>query len=850
VREGEPKEETRDRLRRQVETLWGEHHTEHYAFLAVFLSLPLEETFAERVKRLDAEGLRQQFFLTVRSWVEAMARQGPLVLAFADVHWADNTSLELLRYCLPLCDHEALLWLIVFRPDRTSPVWEFRHHVETNYPHRATTLTLAPLIEAQGSEFIDQLIGPGTLPAETHALVLDKAEGNPYYIEELVRSLIEQAALMLDAHTGKWRATRAVTSLDLPDSLQSLLLARIDRLLPEERYVLQMAAVIGSVFWSNVLQSLVGEATTLKVHLTSLQRAQLIHERGRVPDLGMEYVFKSNLIRDAACEGLLSAQRVATHLKVAEYLEDLFGLESLTPYYGVLAYHYRQAGNPGKELFYTLQAAEQAQDIYANAEALEHYGRALELLDEMEAQTTDENRLYTIRTHRFEVLNGRRGVFFLMGDFEARWADAQALLPLAQQLADDPVWLIDALLQQPGVADWRSRKDLDAAIPMAQQALTLARQVGDRRREMQSLVAIARQCLWINDPKGWEAAERALEMARQLDDRRFEVSMLIGMGQACATSEPERSMEYLEAAIPISQALDDKMAELGILELIGVQLESSGDYYRRLTECHGKQLSIGREIGHRPAEAKALMFCGQIQGLYLGDYEGGEALLEECLRIWGGMPGALFPLLRMVQIQVAQGRYDEAQATLERAHQIGERSIEDIGLAGLNLVSAILYNALGDEAHLRMVLELTAQNREAFIDNPQLSQQYQMVAACEATAAHLGLAECLADAATLVAERQHHLEQALESSQAALNIYHLFGFVRPIECVSEDILFRHSQALAANGLQAEAADYVERAYDEMMCKHDLIPPDAPFRRTYLENIPLHRAIRAAMLPLF
>ena len=104
MREGEPKEETRDRFRRQAELLWGDRLAEHYPYLATFLSLPLEDVFAERVKHLDAEGLRQQFFFALRSWVEAMAKRGPLVLAFADVHWADTTSLDLLKYCLPLCD--------------------------------------------------------------------------------------------------------------------------------------------------------------------------------------------------------------------------------------------------------------------------------------------------------------------------------------------------------------------------------------------------------------------------------------------------------------------------------------------------------------------------------------------------------------------------------------------------------------------------------------------------------------------------------------------------------------------------------------------------------------------------
>jgi tetratricopeptide (TPR) repeat protein len=851
---GEPKEAARDRLRRQAELLWGERLAGHYPYLATFLSMPLEETFAERVKHLDAEGLRQQFFLTVQSWVEAMAKRGPLVLAFADAHWADTTSLDLLRYCLPLCDHEALLWLVVFRPDRTSPAWEFRHRAETEYPHRVTTVTLSSLTEAQSCEFVDQLIGPEVLPAQTCTLIVDRAEGNPYYIAELTRSMIEQGVLVQEAETGGWRAARALDSPDLPDTLQSLLLARIDHLSLEERHLLQRAAVIGPVFWSDVLQALAGETAALKVHLTALQRAQLVQERGRVPNLGMEYAFKSTLIRDAAYESLLSTQRAAYHLKVAEYLEELFGPDALAQYYGVLAYHYRQAGEPEKELFYTVTAAEQARGVYANAEALEYYTRALKLLDKMGAQATDEDRIHAIRTQRFEVLNGRREVFYLVGEFEAGQADAQVLLQLARQLWDDPTWLIDALLQQPGVASWQSLEELDAGIPMAEEALALAHQLGDRHREMQSLFAIANQHLLLSDPTWLEMGERALELARQLGDRRYEARILTHIGTAYAWSDqPQRSLGYLEEALPISRALDDRITEVHLLGQIGLQLERSGDYHRLLTEYHHKRLNISREIGYRPGESDALISSGQTQGIYLGDYEGGLALLREGRRIRESITQRVFgvhtelsALLRVIQILSMQGQYEQALETLESIHRLGEQDTHEIIRAGLRLVSAILYNAMGDErisdvhAHFQQVLELITQTKQLVADTP-LTKQYEMAAACEATSAHLGLAQVVADEA----ERHAHLRQALESSQVALDIYHWFGFVQVIECVSEEILFRHSLALAANGREAEAAEYLQRAYDEMMRKHNLIPPDSPFRRTYLENIALHRDIRAA-----
>ena len=875
MREGESKEETRDRLRRRAEALWGDRSAEFYPYLATFLSLPLERIHAERVKYLTAEGLqqpfflmdetatasglgedvaeglRQQLFLTMRSWVAAMAERDLLVLSFEDLHWADTASLELLEYCLPLCDQKPLLWLIMFRPDRTSTAWEFHHRVETEYPHRVTAVTLSPLTKAQSCEFIDQLVGPETLPTEMRTLVVSRSEGNPYYIAELIRSLVERGALVQEVETGQWRATQAVTSLELPDTLQSLLLARIDHLSPDERHVLQVAAVVGPVFWSSLLEVLAGDATVpgarpleaeeLRAHLTALQRAQLILERGRAPDLGMEYRFGSALIRDAAYESFLSAQRPVYHLKVAEHLEQLVGPCLGPQHAGALAYHYRQADRPRKELFYTIQAAEEAKRVYANAEALRHYARALELLDQMEVQASGENLLYAIRTQQFEVLNQRREVFEMMGDFEAMWADAQALLPLAQQLEDDPAWMIDALLQQPGVTHWQSREEFEEGVPLAQRALALAQQLGDRHREMRSLVAVARQCMWVKDPQGWDLAERALGLARQLGDRRYEAGILIGLGYTYASGEPERSMEYLEAALPVSQALDDRVMELDILSLIGMQLESSDDYYRRLAECHEKQLHLSREIGHRPWEAHALMYCGQIQGLYLGDYEAGLAMLEESLRILEGMPDKLYRLLRIAQIRTVQGRCEEALATLGRVGRVDGELTEDIGRAGMDLVSAILYNALGDEEHLRLALEFATRNRDVFVDNALLSNQYRMAAACEVAAAHLGLAQSVTDEV----ERQAHCRWALESSQAALDIYQESGFVRPIECTSEEILYRHSLALAANDRQADATEFLQRAYDEMMRKHALIPPDTPFYRTYLENIPLHREIHAA-----
>jgi predicted ATPase/class 3 adenylate cyclase len=843
IRPDESKEEKRDCLRRRAEELWGEGFGEHYPYLATFLGFPLEEAFTEKIRHLDSDGLRQRFFLAVRSWIEAVSRSSPLVLAFSDMQWADDSSLDLLRYCLPICDNESLLWLLSFRPEREASIWKFYHYLEAEYPHRLTSVELLPLAQAQSGELINHLIGPETLPEETRELIIRNAGGNPYYILELIRALIAKGILARDSDDSPWYLARAVTTLDMPDSLQRLLLAHIDRLSAQQRLILQIAAVIGPLFWLNMLQALLDEPHTLRTDLAALQRSQLIQESGRVPELGMQYFFKSPLIREIAYDSLLSTHRTAYHLKAAEYLEDLVSPDVLGNSDGMLAYHYRGAGNLKKELFYTFLAAEHERKISAHAEALQDYTRAVELLDRLENEIPSKGQNRSIQTQRFEVLDGRRQVHFQLGQFGAARADTQALLPLARQMADDPIWLIDALIAQADISG-DIREELTPGLQMAEEALALARQLGDQHREMRSLIRIANIKFTLNDSTWQELAERALALARHLGDLKMEVNLLLGIGGKYGMDDLPRSREYLQVALSRSETLNDKATKLSLLQAIGAQLERDGDYHRQLTEYEEERVRLSREIGNRVAEGNALMFCGQIQALYLGDYETGLELELQALRFWENFTGRLFPLLRIAQIQTALGRYTEALATLELARPLEEQVVFDIGRAGLGLVTIILYNALGDEEHLQSALEITSQIQRMVAGN-LVSRQYHMAAACEASAAHLKLAQYFGERDNFEIESQAHLLQALESSQSAINLYEQFGFVQIVECASEEIFFRHSQALAANHRSAEAVEFLERAYEEMMRKHDLIPSDSPFRKTYLENIQLHRDIRVA-----
>jgi predicted ATPase/class 3 adenylate cyclase len=848
MRPDQPPEERSEQLLAQSQRLWGDSYTRYFPYLAKFLSIPtVKPEFEDKLRYLDAEGLKKQFFVTIRSWVEMNARLGPLVLSFTDLQWADAVSLELLKYCLPVCERQSLIWLAVFRPERTSPAWGFRYHVETEYPHRLTVVDLQPLGDHESHELIHEMIGPQALSDQVEQLILSKAEGNPYFIREIISSMINQGVLAEDPDSRQWRMVKNVTTLDLPDSLQSLLLERLDRLTANERYILQAASVMGLSFWEKVLPVLVngngqrGLAVPFESILTSLQRKGLIQEHSQIPGLGMEYGFNSSLVRDVIYESMLVHQREAYHEKVAVFLENCDCLENWLQHSSLIAYHYRLANNKRQEFYYTVKASQQALDFYAMTEAYEHLTRALELIDEVEheAGANGSSTIHTnvIQAYRFDLLNDRSSVNYQLGNITEGVADARALLSLADQMPGEPHWRIDALNKQPELFFPENWPALDQGLAMAQESLDIARRLGDKDRELTSLSKLV-DLQFLKHDYAWKGnAETALQLARELNNVIVQVNLLLGIGSAYGIDELETSERYLEMAIPLCQELGDKAVEMKLLRAFAEQYERKGDYYKQLTDFEQKRLQISREIGNRNAEAEALLFCGQVEAIYLGDFETGLSNLRESLRLWEGTAGSLFPLLRIAQVQIALGLYSDAEETLEAARPLVEKHVFDVGRAGYWTVSSILKNQYDDESLLRLVLEHHAAI-ERLVEEKLVSRHYLMAAECERSIACVKLAAVSQDRS----QRELFLRQALESSGTALDIFQHFGFVQMIECTSEEIYYRHSVALDANDQKEEAGVYLDKAYDEMMRKHEMIPAYSHFRQTYLTAIPLHTDI--------
>ena len=367
-------------LRKALEQELPESFTDTYPYLARLFDLPLDDAMQERVKFLSTEALQARILQAVQDYVRARTKRETLVLIWEDMHWADPSSLEVFESLLSLIKEASLLLICIARPD-DNPAVDLLKRVATDYPSNYQSIELSPLTREQSRSLIDQLLKIDN--PRTRDLILDRAEGNPFFLEELVRSLIDAGAL-IHADNGLV-ATREIKAVDIPETLQSTLMTRIDRLQSEIKFTLQRASVIGRIFQERVLAHLhEGEtsAARLAASLGELQRREFVRlqEDASSGETEHEYLFKHAITHDVAYNSLLLARRKQLHKLVAETLEQLFP-DRLDELAATLGYHLERADAPERAIPYLERAAERARATFANAEAIAFYQSTIAQLD-------------------------------------------------------------------------------------------------------------------------------------------------------------------------------------------------------------------------------------------------------------------------------------------------------------------------------------------------------------------------------------------------------------------------------------------------------------------------------------
>jgi predicted ATPase/class 3 adenylate cyclase len=330
------------------------------------------------LQQMDPQIRRQRIFEAIKRLLLRESLTQPLILVFEDLHWLDAETqafLSLLSDSLPTA---RILLLVNYRP-------EYRH--EWGHKGYYTQVRLDPLGRDQAEELLTALLGEGGSPGkgQTEAtpvqdlkrFILEKTEGNPFFMEEIVQELREQGFLASGVEAR--RAVPRPTDLHIPTTVQGVLAARIDRLPPQEKALLQTLAVIGREFSSSLLKKVVEPVEeALYQQLAHLQAAEFLYEQPAFPDV--EYIFKHALTQEVAYNSLLQERRKVLHERAATATEEVYRYQ-LAEHYSELAHHYSRSGNTQKAVEYLRLAGEQAVQRSANAEAITHFTTALELLN-------------------------------------------------------------------------------------------------------------------------------------------------------------------------------------------------------------------------------------------------------------------------------------------------------------------------------------------------------------------------------------------------------------------------------------------------------------------------------------
>jgi DNA-binding NtrC family response regulator/tetratricopeptide (TPR) repeat protein len=458
----------------------GVEPVEWLAYLLRFLGM---KEGTERLSLLSPETVKARTFELLRLLILQDGRRRPVILTVEDLHWIDNTSEEFLNSLVESVPGGRMLLLLTYRPGY-RPSW-----IAKSY---ATQLALRPLSETDSLSVVHSILAPSSLPGSLLPVIVAKAEGNPFFLEEL-------------AHAIHDRGRDEAGAVAVPDTIQDVLRARIDRLPEGSRQVLQTASVIGREVPLTLLRAVWTGASSLDPHLRELQRLEFLYERrGDGPPV---FVFKHALTQEVAYDSLLPPERQALHEAAGRVLEAL-SASHLEEHYGVLAHHYGCSANTDKAFGYLDLANQKAITANAFVEAKAYFDKAMAVLDGLVDTPVNRRR-------RLNLLVNQWVVFFMLYQYPEYYELLSRYSSIAPGL--DDAALIGAFNVCLGHCQWAFGR-LDEAIETMTHAAELCESSGNSEAAARAYVTLEWSHLWKGD---YERVVPLKDAVLQVLERQF-----------------------------------------------------------------------------------------------------------------------------------------------------------------------------------------------------------------------------------------------------------------------------------------------------------------------------------------
>jgi class 3 adenylate cyclase/tetratricopeptide (TPR) repeat protein len=633
------------------------------------LGLDVEEP--SLVRSLDARTRQRTIFRVVTGLVDHVASEQPLLLTIDDLQWADDTSIELVNQVARQVAGRPLMLVLAYRPEETLAsnlkVEDLPYH---------TSLRLEELSEAASLRLLDTLL-PTTpqMPLHLKRLILDKARGNPLFIEEVAHSLIENY-LTLDEETNTYHARADLEQIEVPDSVNRVIMSRIDRLDESSRNLLRVASVIGQEFQHWLLSAIYpyrqaeGE---LSEQLDELSQREILEG----PYADLLYLFRHILTREVAYESLLYADRRHWHRRIGESIEAQRG-SRLVEYWEVLAYHFSLAEEWEKALQYRLQAGLKAQSIYANEDAIHHFQQALKAAQQV---PDSEDRQLEAHERLSEVLDTQ-------GEYDAALEhiyQAQDLVMVVGWPAQDQARRLADLCRKTA-AIYEKKSDYDTAFNWLHGGLIALEGLEAIEAARIHLVGAGIYHRQGHNADALRWCQRSLELASQLEnDNEARLKVLAHayhLQGAIYTryGDNDRVLEMCDESLRIYQRIGD------IAGASQAHINMATAYFNRAewqkaTYHYRRALEIKERVGDVYGRA---LVANNLAGIYLnqGQLDRAEELYRESLKTWetlGSIYGAGFLHNNLAGVFLSRRDWDRAAVHLDRSLELFQQ-IESVDL--------------------------------------------------------------------------------------------------------------------------------------------------------------------------
>jgi class 3 adenylate cyclase/tetratricopeptide (TPR) repeat protein len=542
----------------------------------------------DTVLNMDAQQRRLKLFEALRAMTLQGGQRRPLVLAVEDLHWIDQTSEEVLLHLADSITAARVLLLVTYRPGYQNPFGERTY---------TTRIGLRTLSDHDSLRLAAGMLAMAEFPPELRDLIIRKAEGNPFFLEEVLKSLLEVGALR--QRDGRYVLTKHVSEIYVPDTVQDVIMARIDRLEDVPKRALQLASVIGREFTVRLLERISDVQAQLDRFLQELKVLEFIYERSFYPELA--YMFKHALTHDVAYNSLLVQRRKELHRLIAMAIEEVYA-ERLPESYEMLAYHYERGEVWEKALEYLVKAGHKAQQAYANQEALDHYSRALDMCERLGEAVEPATRM--------TIYAGKGAVHFLLSEFRASIEAHQCLLEVARRRGDRHREA-EALYQIGFGFHWAH--EFEKALEFSHQAQALALEIGNQNILAASLFVIGHvHAVTGKLDEASHGFEAALQLSREAGDKGHEGFNLFMLGQLYNwKGEYEQSLRLLEQGFAIGHAHDLQFIVIHILWHRGLAHGGQGEYAAALAALQ-EALALSNRLGAKVFKCRSLNTLGWV----------------------------------------------------------------------------------------------------------------------------------------------------------------------------------------------------------------------------------------------